>query len=433
MPVVIGDELKISNNRLNAYYDNLFRKLNVAKAWTNTTTTESGGTVSVINESNGIITNIECDYNNFYVDKYGYACVINGKIYIINNGQLTQIGSKSDWIKCGGYYYAIVDYFYGIDSSNKLYKISTSGSYTEIGSNIYWTDVCLGLAIGNGKLYKVDDTVTQLGSNSGWTKIIGNFYCGYGLCNGYVYYISSDTLTLMDTNDNYVDISSDSPSTSSSETLSLYALNSSGELYWNNTYNKLVKSNFNNGTIKHISNGSSANGDGCVVTTDGKLYKQKSPSSSTTQWEEIGSGIIWTSAISGKDNDVILAIGGGKLYSISGNQLTQLGSASGYKKLFGYNLFGDTSNRGVQLAWTGSATQTETTIYTTSNPQSGDKAYSDVNLTEYSTVQSCDGTTIADNFRTYVADTAKNGSFTSIPPAAAHETLKAIDLLRATE
>ena len=232
--------------------------------------------------------------------------------------------------------------------------------------------------------------------------------------------------------------SSGSPFSSFQPQCSLYALNSNGELYWNDADNHLVKSNFNHGTIKYIYNGVGTNGgqgNGCVITTDGKLYYQKTRNSMTTDWVELGAGINWTKAISGTGNGIIIAIGNGKLYKIipntSGGDITQLGTSSGYKKIMG-NIVSGTGNE-VVLAWTGNATETSTTVYTTSNPIANDRTYSDTNLTEYSIVQSCNGTTLTDNYRTYELDISKNSHFNGIPPATAHETVKAIDILRATE
>ena len=85
----------------------------------------------------------------------------------------------------------------------------------------------------------------------------------------------------------------------------------------------------------------------------------------------------------------------------------------------------------VAKAWTNA--QAGITIYTTQNPIANDKTYSDLELTEYSTVQSCDGLTLTDENRTYDADDDKNSSFKAIPDAASHEIVKVADILRATE
>ena len=85
----------------------------------------------------------------------------------------------------------------------------------------------------------------------------------------------------------------------------------------------------------------------------------------------------------------------------------------------------------VAKAWTNSTY----TVYTTKNPLVDDKTYSDLNLTESSTITAVasDGLTITDEYRTYDRDTSKDTSFNSIPEATNHETVTVADILRATE
>lgn len=449
MPVSIGSELKLENNKVNAYYDNLFRKLNVAKAWTNTQTTESGGTVTVMYADGVEITNIESGYNDWFTsngqNEGNEMNIIGGKLYRIHNGTMCQVGDKTNWKCCSEHSYpsANIGSVYAIDKSNKLFlfdSVKADGTYTsmtEVGSGIVWTEMNQyafpAYAVGDGKLYKCTSggVITEISSETGWTKISG-YSIACGICNGYAYKISDTSVQLISTNNDFIDISSPYPYESYKG--SIIALNSSGELYWDveGSYN-LEKSNFNHGKIKQMSNGSTASSDISVVTEDGKLYYTNSNGS----WYELGSGINWTYTCSGYNNYRILAIGNGKLYKItpstSGGTLTQIGSATGYKKVLGdigtssYNIIQ------VSLAWTGNATNTETTVYTTAHPQVGDKVYSDTNLTEYSTITAVSGTTITDQYRTYNMDVAKNSSFTNIPPATVHESVTVADILRATE
>ena len=438
MPVAIGNELELQNNKVSAEYGELFRKLNVAKAWTNTTTTESGGTVSVLYGDGNVITNMESGYNDWYNNDFSSYCIINGKLYRLNNGSLNQVGTKSDWIgfSAGN----DTNYILAIDSSHDLYYISsitsagTYSSITEVGAGINWTMIegrgNVAICVGDNKLYYIIGTEISLISEvEGWQKIVGyivqnsSTYFSSGLCNGYVYVITKNNISLMNTNNNFIDISGPLLRTDYGYQ-HLYALNSNGDLYWNNGL-ELVKSNFNNGKIKQISKIYGLNAGGAVITEDNKLYYSTGGSLSPS-WYELGSGMNWTWVCSG--TSIILAISNGKLYKItpntSGGVITQIGATTGYKKVSGYIW---------SMAWTGNATHTETTVYTTQNPIANDKAYSDTNLTEYSTVQSCTGTTLTDNYRTYQADVAKNSSFTKIPPASIHETVSTIDILRATE
>lgn len=455
MPVAIGNELKLQDNKVSAEYGELFRKLNVAKAWTNTTTTESGGTVTVLNGDGNVITNIECGYNDWCATKYtnggSQTCVISGKLYRVYNGSMNQIGDKTDWLCCSSIKYnnTSMEYLHAIDKTNKLYyfsQVTTSGTYnsmTEIGSGIKWTNLSCdentGVGIGDDKIYKITSTtVEQIGQEIGWTKL-SSLYSNtmIGLCNGYVYWIdiNNKTTTLMNANNNFVDISSGYPYVGSISCA--FALNTFGELYYKPA-NQTTLSKFDfDSKIIQISDGTFRQADISFITEDNKLYYSISSSSelSNNYIYELGSGIHWTYTLSGYDNHRILAIGDGKLYKIvpntSGGELTQIGTTTGYKKVDG-DIYTITQNS-IALAWTGNATHTETTVYTTQNPIANDKAYSDTNLTEYSTVQSCTGSTITDNYRTYQADIAKNSSFTKIPPATIHETVKAIDILRATE
>ena len=445
MPVSIGSELKLENNKVNAYYDNLFRKLNVAKAWTNTQTTESGGTVSVIINDGEILTNMQSGYNDWFINDYSNTCIIGGKLYLYNNGSLVQIGSESNWKQATNIGTGTV--VYAINSNNKLYYmrgITTSGTYTqieELGSGIHWEYIdgswyagyAYTYAIGDGKLYRFRSNgnspggPNQVGSDTGWTKIINiSSYDACGICNGYVYITTDGTnLSLLNANNDFIDIQTYTASTSTDK--SIVCLNSSGELYWN-VGNTLEKSTFNNGFVKQFT--VSSNRVILALTEDKKIYLCNA--GSFTSWTNILTDKSWT-WIRYVDNSIAYGISDGKLYKISISSAavysyTQIGSTTGYKKISG--------NKGttfISLAWTGNATHTETTVYTTQNPIANDKTYSDTNLTEYSTVQSCTGTILTDEYRTYNLDTAKNSSFTNIPPATIHETIKAIDIIRATE
>ena len=217
MPVAIGNELELQNNKVSAEYGELFRKLNVAKAWTNTTTTESGGTVSVLYGDGNVITNMESGYNDWYNNDFSSYCIINGKLYRLNNGSLNQVGTKSDWIgfSAGN----DTNYILAIDSSHDLYYISsitsagTYSSITEVGAGINWTMIegrgNVAICVGDNKLYYIIGTEISLISEvEGWQKIVGyivqnsSTYFSSGLCNGYVYVITKNNISLMNTNNN---------------------------------------------------------------------------------------------------------------------------------------------------------------------------------------------------------------------------------------
>lgn len=426
MPVAIGNELKLEDNKVNAEYGELFRKLNVAKAWTNITTTESGGTVTVIVGDAEILDNIQCGYNDWYVTQWSTTCVIDGKLYKMHNS-LNQIGDQSNWKMCT----RVRDgNMYAINSSGELYYftgVGNDGTYTsttKITASNNWATVCTNYGISNGKLYKLNESsVTQIGDLTGWEKIsIESAGDALGICDGCVYSISGTTATALSANNDFVDVINFNHREG-------YAINSSGELY-RQSESGFTKTTFE-GVVKQISMCATAStDDSTLVTADGKLYY-----GSNDTWYELGSGKNWTWTCTGRDGTNILAIGDNKLWKIipsqSGGTITQVGSSSGYKKVFGGIEIALTN--GITLAWTGNATHLETTIYTTQHPKTSDKTYSDLNLTQYGTVTAYTGSSITSNSKVFDSDISKNGSFTAIPAATVHETVSVADILRATE
>ena len=434
MPVAIGNELKLEDNKVNAEYGELFRKMNVARAWTNTTTTESGGTVSVINNEGTILDNMSSGYNDWYVPSYSSICIIDGKLYRLNNGSLRQIGESSNWKMCTTVSFNGNNaHLYAINSSNELYYfdgVNDDGTYTsstKVTSPSSWSYITRYYGISNGKLYKLNETTaTQIGELNGWEKISDSDVTSIGLCNGCVYLINDTTTTILSANNDFVDIESSGVASSSIQTA--FAINTNGELYYR-TNGDLIKSNFT-GTVKQISDGrSQSQADACLVTTDGKLYY-----SVDDTWYELGAGKNWVWSDRGPGTSTIYAIGDNKLWKVtpntSGGTMTQVGSSSGYKKVFGGQ---SSSTNVIILAWTGNATHTETTIYTTQHPKTSDKTYSDLNLTQYGTVTAYTGSSITSNSKVFDSDISKNGSFTAIPAATVHETVSVADILRATE
>ena len=230
-------------------------------------------------------------------------------------------------------------------------------------------------------------------------------------------------MNLVGTNNNWVSMKICS-------TDSIIVLNSIGELY-NVTYQGNIKK-IDASDVKYYAPLSVYTDSGFLyVNNNGELFYIESSyttkvklTTNVSKWSYIVASYANTSS-----NYTFYGIGDKKLYKgvISGSNvtLTQIGTETNYCKLVG----------GVQSAigWTGSATSVSHTVYTTAHPQSGDKTYSDTNLTEYSTISSVSGTTITDQYRTYNMDVSKNGSFTSIPPASIHETVTVADILRATQ
>lgn len=434
MPVTLGKNLNINDNRLESYSKSVYEKLNKAKAWTNTETTESGGTVSVIMNTTEVVTNIETGINDWYIPRCnnGYYAIIDNKLYKKSGSSLSQLGEKTDWKMCSCTAYAI-------DSQNKLYRITntTTGAMTEIGEGITWTYITSATsgnndyAIGDGKLYHIinnGNIITQIGTETGWTKLSCFYWgasIGYGICNGSVYYITSSGATPLSSNNNFVDISSNGDS------YALYALNNLHEAFYvNSSRTQLVKIDAQfDSPIKQIVDISQ--NEYAVITNDGQLI---CGSTSNNIQYKLDPTIYWSYTCGGLGNSTFLyAIGDGKLYYIlnpmnpSYRTYTQIGTIDTYTKVTG------SLNTSITflLAWTGEATQLDHTVYTTKSPQAGDITYSDNELTPYSTIVSVSGTTITDEYRTYDVDIAKDSSFTNIPPATIHETVGTIELLNA--
>jgi len=432
MPVAIGNELKLENNKVNAEYGELFRKLNVAKAWTNTVVTESGGTATVLNK-NQILDNISSGYTNFYAPTWSSIVVINGSLCRIYNNTILVYENTMNWLYCSRHFYLEgADCTYAIDDANDLYffeGLTFNGTYsskTKITTDINWTFITTEYGIANGRLYKMSSgtIATRVGTEDGWSKITQAYGKYYGICNGVVYDIDNISVTPLSGSNDFVDVFGFADNNE-------YAINSSGELYYIRN-GILIKSEFDGAVKQGYAGASSGISDVSIVTTDGNLYYGRYDT-----WHQLCPGLNWTYTSTSRQCSEIIAIGNGKLYKItpntSGGEMTQIGTSTGYKKLLGENNgTSDGDNVGL-LAWTGNATHTETTVYTTSKPVVNDKVYSDTNLTEAGVLSATTGSSITCNSKVFDIDIAKNSSFTKIPPASIHETVSVADILRATE
>lgn len=440
MPVVLGENLTLEENKLSAVYKELYTKLNKAYAWTNTQTTSSGGTAVVLYNGDNL-TSIECENinslgqtkptnvdNNFY-NNY---IIINNILYYYHEGQLYNSNENNVKKVFNGFSqqgYGTGCFF--IKNDNTIYhcEFNSSNNFIiqQIETNINWNDigemnyaygnkVC---AIGNSHLYTINTTVyytlneTLINNSETWDKIST---C-YGISNGFLYNIYNNTLDICDNNNNnWIDIKS------LDNTNSTMSLNSIGEIYkWEGT-NKITKLNINNvKTFYPISGNIGA----CGITNDNKLFY------TVISNNIINNDMIWSDISYPSRDNKFYAIGDGKLYKIeiSNNNFifTQIGSNTNYVKLQGiYD--------GLCIAWTGEATSFSHTVYTTKKPIKNDKTYSNANNEIYSTISSVDNSlnTITDEYRTYERDISKDSHFTEIPPASVHEKVSVIDILNAT-
>jgi len=435
MPVNVDKNLAIKNNTLEATYNELFKKLNVAYGWTHTQTTSEGGTAVVLINNGDILTTMECNDINkcsggFFCDSFENRCIINGKAYKLENSNIVQLGTKSD--------YKIISNFFGIDIDGKLWKIdSSTGIETQIGTDTTWVSLNDAYnanqisGINNGKAYFMNGTsspvqfftdFTHITAMSGRTNYSPYYFYGYFIDNGYLYYVDGGSPVLIGTENNWVSLSYP---TSTSQ---IGIINSNGDLYMasgTNLYNMNLKN------VKKIT-GCPSNSWLSILTNDGKIYFLRNynytpiDKSNNKIWSDISP--IYSSNSSGS-TIYCLGISEGNLYLISNSSWTQIGTESNYQKVEGY-CNGNSSS--IAIAWTGDATTVSHTILTTKTPQVNDATYIDEDLTKYSTIQSTSNTTVTDQYRTYERDAFKDSSFTAIPPATLHETVSTVDFLRIT-
>lgn len=442
MPVVLGENLTLEENKLSAVYKELYTKLNKAYAWTNTQTTSSNGSAVLI-YNNQIYDTKDCDDINLI---YSYTsdnggnklCIISGKLYYCNNGLLKQIGNKENWKICGESKNSI-SYYYAIDINNNLFYIDEYENLeTQIGNNINWTQLATvnddGFAIGDGKLYHLYRTeYSQIGDENSWTKIIYAATC-YGICNGYVHYITNDQTYPCANVNNIIDISAGY--IKSWEPYYSYAglaLGSDGKLYRIGLKNDksinldLISNAPSNITKIYVGSATWLIG---IIIADGKLYRiyaGDNEDSNNVKINLVDSLHIWSDGVSGYSGEII-AIGDGKLYyNDGGTDLIQIGEDNNYQKIVGACYSEDFA-----IAWSGNSLSTSYTVYSTKNPHIDDILYQNENLVHYSSCKSINGNTITDEYRTYERDGSRDKSFSSIPPATIHENIKVSDILIAT-
>ena len=447
MPVKIGDNLTLEENKLSAVYKELYTKLNKACAWTHTETTTSGGTASII--CNGqIINTLQTSGNIIFPDVNAYnSCIIDGKVYYVYQGNFIRIGSFENIKEIYKYYgsYAIFT-----DENNNIYQWttdSTTSSQYRVINNIENYDFVGGatswgtypIYISNGKLYfhnktQFATTLTKCQQSflSGGSATTAT---GFVINDGYLYYINNSNISLVGNSNNWVKFLDGSVS-GYYDVDYILIINRNKEIY------RINASKLSNPIkiIFPVSDNKIKKFQGTLIlTTDGEIYYNGNISSSN--WTKIVSSYIWDDV--SRFNDYYgYGISEGKLYSIkfssssySSPTITRIGSGTGYTKIdgMGYYTSSITSNSSMAVAYTGDSLIVENTVFTTKNPISSDDAYFNTNdFTNHSTISSVTSNTITDQYRTYTRDTSKDSSFINIPAASMHETITAIDLLAAT-
>ena len=449
MPVVLGENLTLEENKLSAVYKELYTKLNKAYAWTNTQTTSSGGTAVVLCNG-GIISSLESQgnikfstINNNY---NGHSVLIDGKYYTINEGNFQRLTDKENLQQI----YTGYQYITYCSDNEKIYK-SQNQDFQEyfdveniqkiIGSGNWGYDV---IYIKEGKIYykninkfpEFDNCYD--GTLSGWQD--GNDYklSGFIINDGYLYKIYEDNAELLSNNNNWVKIIYSIPDYYNVN--HAYVFNSDNEIYFyngnNSTFTKIQLPS-NNIIIKKFQ-------PTVLLSTSGKIYERYDNVS--TSWKEISNGYIWSDIsnfYTNYESGYGYGISDNKLYLIrydfnNGNNnitFTQLGTESGYTKIDGdceiTNSISD--NYKCAIAYTGESTTVNNTIYTTKKPQISDSAYINPNdFNNHTIISNVTTSTITDQYRTYTRDPARDSRFENIPPATAHETVSVIDILAAT-
>ena len=422
MPVNVDNNLIIKNNSLEATYNELFDKLNVAYAWTHTQSTSSGGTAVLLTRgSTDILHAVECsDFMNSSIgegaDSGSYPSnlyIIDGKLYY--NTSLTQIGTSTNWKETNGYYI--------INDIGELWVLNTS-NYTLTQKHTDKTWVKLSKTHGksyaidsDGYLYNVNSTtLTPVGNIAGWTDISTEYMNSNvaGICNGKVYSIAdNNSITLLDTQrSNYIHVINDDSTVG--------ALTADGEVYVNTKgYETPLMTNVK-GIYRSVASGSLPL---YLITNDNKLHFW-----ANNVIHHIRPDMEWSCVI-GQNTNNFYGISDGKLYYVinptSTPILTQIGTGTEYKTVDG--------NASLILATAGENMVVTHTILTTKTPQQYDNTYIDRDLTKYSIVQSATAIAVTDQYRTYNRDISKDSTFTAIPPATMHETVSTVDFLRVTK
>lgn len=162
----------------------------------------------------------------------GLAIRQDGSLYYYGlsssgNATVTLIDNTGVWTKLASYYTSPGTY--GIRNGQLCLVNTSQKTYTVIDNSGTWTDVCClsygvnGYGIKDGKVYYIkisDGSSTLLSSITGFTAISGNSN-GLAICNGSLYYISSNNVKLLDSTQTWVKIAGTNN-----------AITSTGKLYY---------------------------------------------------------------------------------------------------------------------------------------------------------------------------------------------------------
>ena len=489
MPVKIGDNLTLEDNKLSAVYKELYTKLNKAYAWTNTIDLSSSGSVTCINglvssTSPNIITTLpnnsgdNISISDYYHGTLGtriYGIIINGEIYyrptvntfvkIGNNNNYIHLAATGTTETSGTYH------IYAINNLGELYDIvynKSNSTYTEtqIGTDTDWNDFC-GLngnyvgVLKNKKFYTLyngtptlnttyqnynfDKLMTCVSSNNATTLPSGsialidnNLYCfkttfkqmGNMQFKDFIHVASYDmrycSCAALGYDDKWYFVTYDTANSSN---------NHCDEIGSNLLKCIVVNPFFDYSYARH---------NILKITSDYKLYFGGAAPSLLPQ---ICPSIQWKDAIGTykyADNGYPLyAIStDGELYLITNSTTAiKINDSTGFQKLVGYAWSNTTPSftSGLVLALSyGDEGSFKSTIYTTKNPIVDDYAYID-NTGNFSYAIDTKITNVNGNnsittqsSKTYYRDNQKDSSFTFIPPGTMRDTITVAEMLAAT-
>jgi len=489
MPVKIGDNLTLEDNKLSAVYKELYTKLNRAYAWTNTIDLSSGGSAICINglsssTSPNIITSLSInsgdnisisDYKHTETSVSIFGIIINGEIYyrptidsfikIGNNNNYIKLAATGNVSSTSGNYH-----IYAINSNGELYDINynkstSTWSETQIGSDTDWNSFCgiSGDYVGilkNKKLYTLHngtptlnttyqnynfDKLICMGSSSGTLPtgsialMNNNLYCfktsfqqlGNVQIKDFDHVLAYSptycTCAALDVDDNWYIVTFDKTSSS------------------DNKFEKIGSDLLKCKIVNTFFSYSYTDMNILKITSDYKLYYGGGNLASLNQ---ICPSIRWKDAIgtyiyAKRPGYPLYAISTeGELYLISNSTTaTKISDSTGFQKLIGFCCNSTTPSFGTGLILAlnyGDEGQIKSTLYTTKNPIVNDYAYVD-NVGNYTysidnsiitNVNSNNSITV--NNKIYNRDMSKDSSFTFTPSATIRDTITVAEILAAT-
>ena len=354
----------------------LSNQLLKAFAWTWSQTLQSG-TVFIVYKQTGEMTNgVAC---TSYSSDPGYPgnCVIDGKLYSINQstGALTQLSNDTDFT-FAGYGNAI--------KGGKLYSFFKNAyTSTETG----WTKISNFFGIRNGALYTFNNQSTLictcLDSGGVWTDINSGYndsgYCA-GIRDGYPYFVSRknassafalDTIVKLDTENGYSMMSADS-------SYYYFAKGSKYKCFYSNRATPYYAADLQE-TIVELYNR-------YARTSSGKVYQISSNNPT----------LLTEGAIKLNRWGYIKADG---LYTYAGNKIVS----------------GSFSNSVGTMVYSGAGTVQSKTVYSVGNPDTNYLSFERLDLSNPATITATTPTTITSNSKTYTRDISMDSIFTQPP------------------